>query len=200
MGNFVGKILKKIIRCSKEMKIIIVGLDGAGKTTILYRLKLGEVATAKVPTTPIPTIGFNIETVKYKNILFNVWDIGGQEKTRCLWKHYYDDADGIIFVLDSSDMDRIDHNNYYSNYDNCNKHCACDELQQIFGETVSNKCPILILANKQDLFNTMSIDEICQRLGLLNIENRKWHLQATCGITGEGLRQGLTWLSKNVAK
>jgi len=97
-----------------------------------------------------------------------------------------------------SDFDRIDHNDDYYCH-NCNNHCARDELRQIFTET-PNKCPILILANKQDLFDAMSIDEISQRLGLLNIGNRKWYLQSTCGITGSGLREGLTWLSKNVPK
>jgi hypothetical protein len=60
----------------KEMRILMVGLDAAGKTTILYKLKLGEVVTT------IPTIGFNVETVEYKNISFTVWDVGGQDKVR----------------------------------------------------------------------------------------------------------------------
>ena len=57
---------------TREMRILMVGLDAAGKTTILYKLKLGEVVNT------IPTIGFNVETVEYKNISFNVWDVGGQ--------------------------------------------------------------------------------------------------------------------------
>ena len=67
----------------QEMRILMVGLDAAGKTTILYKLKLGEVVTT------IPTIGFNVETVEYKNISFTVWDVGGQDKIRPLWRHYY---------------------------------------------------------------------------------------------------------------
>ena len=65
----------------KEMRILMVGLDAAGKTTILYKLKLGEIVTT------IPTIGFNVETVSYKNISFTVWDVGGQHTIRPLWKH-----------------------------------------------------------------------------------------------------------------
>merc|ERR1719355_237465 len=86
----------------KEMRILMVGLDAAGKTTILYKLKLGEVVTT------IPTIGFNVETVEYKNINFTVWDVGGQDKIRKLWRHYYQDTQGLIFVVDSSDRDRIE--------------------------------------------------------------------------------------------
>jgi ADP-ribosylation factor family len=85
----------------KESRILMVGLDAAGKTTILYKLKLGEVVTT------IPTIGFNVETVEYKNISFTVWDVGGQDKIRPLWRHYYQNTQGIIFVVDSNDRDRI---------------------------------------------------------------------------------------------
>merc|ERR1711964_87347 len=79
-----------------------VGLDAAGKTTILYKLKLGEVVTT------IPTIGFNVETVEYKNLSFTVWDVGGQDKIRPLWRHYYQGTNGLIYVIDSNDRDRIE--------------------------------------------------------------------------------------------
>ena len=80
----------------------MVGLDAAGKTTILYKLKLGEVVTT------IPTIGFNVEQVEYKNISFTVWDVGGQDKIRPLWRHYYQNTEGLIFVVDSNDRERLD--------------------------------------------------------------------------------------------
>lgn len=76
-------------------------MDAAGKTTILYKLKLGEIVTT------IPTIGFNVETVEYKNICFTVWDVGGQDKIRPLWRHYFQNTQGLIFVVDSNDRDRI---------------------------------------------------------------------------------------------
>lgn len=79
----------------------VVGLDAAGKTTILYKLKLGEIVTT------IPTIGFNVETVEYKNICFTVWDVGGQDKIRPLWRHYFQNTQGLIFVVDSNDRERI---------------------------------------------------------------------------------------------
>merc|ERR1711865_1226524 len=85
----------------KEMRILMVGLDAAGKTTILYKLKLGEVVTT------IPTIGLNVEEVQYKNINFTVWDVGGQDKIRKLWRYYYQNTQGLIFVVDSNDRDRI---------------------------------------------------------------------------------------------
>jgi len=75
MGLTISKLLNRLI-AKKEMRILMVGLDAAGKTTILYKLKLGEIVTT------IPTIGFNVETVEYKNISFTVWDVGGQDKVR----------------------------------------------------------------------------------------------------------------------
>ena len=81
----------------KEFRVTMVGLDAAGKTTVLYNLKLGEVVTT------IPTIGFNVETVEFKNVSFVVWDIGGQKKIRPLWRHYYQNTSAVVYVVDSSD-------------------------------------------------------------------------------------------------
>lgn len=82
MGGQLSKMMGKIFG-SKEMRLLMLGLDAAGKTTILYKLKLGQDVTT------IPTVGFNVETVTYKNVKFNVWDVGGQDKIRPLWRHYF---------------------------------------------------------------------------------------------------------------
>lgn len=82
-----GKVLSKIFG-NKEMRILMLGLDAAGKTTVLYKLKLGQSVTT------IPTVGFNVETVTYKNVKFNVWDVGGQDKIRPLWRHYFQNTQG----------------------------------------------------------------------------------------------------------
>ena len=95
-------LLRKLRKTEKEARILILGLDNAGKTTILSQLKLGEVVTT------IPTIGFNVETVEYKNISFTVWDVGGQDKIRPLWRHYYQNTQGVIFVVDSNDAERFE--------------------------------------------------------------------------------------------
>merc|ERR1712159_562979 len=101
MGLTFSKMFSKLFG-KKDVRILMVGLDAAGKTTILYKLKLGEIVTT------IPTIGFNVETVEYKTISFTVWDVGGQDKIRPLWRHYYQNTQGIIFVVDSNDQERID--------------------------------------------------------------------------------------------
>uniref|UniRef100_A0A8C9RGJ5 ARF GTPase 5 n=1 Tax=Scleropages formosus TaxID=113540 RepID=A0A8C9RGJ5_SCLFO len=82
MGLQISSLLSRFFG-KQQVRILMVGLDAAGKTTILYKLKLGEIVTT------IPTIGFNVETVEYKNICFTVWDVGGQDRIRVLWRHYF---------------------------------------------------------------------------------------------------------------
>jgi len=171
----------------QEMRILMVGLDAAGKTTILYKLKLGEVVTT------ITTIGFNVETVEYKNISFTVWDVGGQDKIRPLWRHYYQNTQGIIFVVDSNDRERIDDAQGADN-------SAKEELHRMLSEDELRDAVLLVFANKQDLPNAMTVNEVTERLGLNQLRNRQWYIQATCATTGDGLYEGLDWLSNTLSK
>jgi len=165
----------------------MVGLDAAGKTTILYKLKLGDVVTT------IPTIGFNVETVEYKNINFTVWDVGGQDKIRPLWRHYFQNTQGVIFVVDSNDAERIDGNNQ-------SEASAKEELHRMLAEDELRDAILLVFANKQDLPNALSVAEITDRLKLNTIRNRQWYIQSTCATTGDGLYEGLDWLSNALGK
>ncbi|XP_041477971.1 ADP-ribosylation factor 1-like [Lytechinus variegatus] len=164
----------------KEMRILMVGLDAAGKTTILYKLKLGEIVTT------IPTIGFNVETVEYKNISFTVWDVGGQDKIRPLWRHYFQNTQGLIFVVDSNDRERI--------------HEAKEELNRMLNEDELRDAHLLVFANKQDLPNAMTAEDVTSALMLQNMRNRKWYIQSTCATSGDGLYEGLDWLSTELKK
>lgn len=145
MGNVFEKLFKSLFG-KKEMRILMVGLDAAGKTTILYKLKLGEIVTT------IPTIGFNVETVEYKNISFTVWDVGGQDKIRPLWRHYFQNTQGLIFVVDSNDRERVNE--------------AREELTRMLAEDELRDAVLLVFVNKQDLPNAMNAAEITDKLGL----------------------------------
>merc|ERR1712227_480342 len=179
MGLTFSKIFDRLWG-KKEMRILMVGLDAAGKTTILYKLKLGEIVTT------IPTIGFNVETVEYKNISFTVWDVGGQDKIRPLWRHYFQNTQGIIFVVDSNDRERIPE--------------AREELQRMLNEDELRDALLLVFANKQDLPNAMNAAEITDKLGLHSLRQRQWFIQATCATSGDGLYEGLEWLSTNLKR
>jgi len=163
---------------NKDVRILMVGLDAAGKTTILYRLKLGEVVTT------IPTLGFNVETVAYKNISFTVWDVGGQDRIRPLWRHYYDDTDGLIYVVDAADRSRIQ--------------TSKKEFFGILAEETLRDAAVLVFANKQDLPNALSVAEVADALDLRNIRQKEWHVQGSVATSGSGLYEGLDWLSKTM--
>ncbi|KAJ3640028.1 hypothetical protein Zmor_003349 [Zophobas morio] len=178
MGLTISSVLTRLFG-KKQMRILMVGLDAAGKTTILYKLKLGEIVTT------IPTIGFNVETVEYKNICFTVWDVGGQNKIRKLWRHYFQNTQGLIFVVDSNDRERIGE--------------AERELQDMLMEDELRDAVLLVFANKQDLPNAMTAAELTDKLNLNQLHNRRWYIQATCATQGDGLYEGLDWLSNELA-
>ncbi|VAH08623.1 unnamed protein product [Triticum turgidum subsp. durum] len=191
MGLTFTKLFSRLF-AKKEMRILMVGLDAAGKTTILYKLKLGEIVTT------IPTIGFNVETVEYKNISFTVWDVGGQDKIRPLWRHYFQNTQGLIFVVDSNDRERVVE--------------ARDELHRMLNEDELRDAVLLVFANKQDLPNAMNAAEITDKLGLHSLRQRHCTSRAhvlplgrgcTRALTGcpttlptrlEASRQGLLWI------
>jgi ADP-ribosylation factor protein 1 len=172
-----GFFLSKLIGFGFDMpdaRILLLGLDGAGKTTILYKVKLNENIVT------IPTIGFNVETVSpCKGINFTVWDVGGQEKIRQLWKYYYQNTQGLIFVVDSSDRDRISE--------------AAEELHGILKEDCMAGVPVVIIANKQDLPNPLSCSELVDKLGLekLATTKNKWYIHGACAINGQGIYESM---------
>lgn len=186
MGNFTSKIWKQLFG-DNEYRMVMIGLDGAGKTTILYQFKLGTV------THTVPTIGFNVETVSYKKLSFTVFDIGGQDKIRPLWKYYYINNNGIIFVVDSTDVERLDDEKEFKN-------SAKEELYKILDDDDLRGLPLLVFANKQDLPGALRVDEVANRLGLPKVTNRKWFVQGTNAITKHGLYEGLDWMAEAVKK
>ena len=119
---------KSFRKNKKEIRVTMIGLDAAGKTTILFKLKLGDVVHAQ------PVVGLNVETVQYKKVKFTIWDLGGQDKIRKLWKHYYKNTQALIFVVDSSDRERIE--------------LAKNELHKLLSEEELKDAVVLVLANK----------------------------------------------------
>lgn len=159
---------------NKPCRIIMLGLDAAGKTTILYRLNIGETVTT------VPTIGFNVEEVQYKKITFNIWDVGGQQKIRALWSHYFKNTNAIIYVVDSNDNKRIEK--------------SSEELHSILLNNELKNTPLLVFANKQDLPNSITPEELVKELELNKLVDRKWFIQGCIATNGNGLYNGLDWL------
>jgi ADP-ribosylation factor protein 1 len=163
---------------NRESRIMIIGLDAAGKTTMLYNIKLGELVTT------IPTIGFNVESFQYKNVKFTAWDIGGQEKIRGLWKHYLYNNDAVIFVVDAADLERIGE--------------AKQALHLIFEAEELADTKLLVYANKQDQPGAVSAEELREQLELAEVTKNPTHVQACVATTAEGVYEGLDWLAKAV--
>eukprot|EP00322_Chrysochromulina_rotalis_P029373 CAMPEP_0115885110 /NCGR_PEP_ID=MMETSP0287-20121206/30489_1 /TAXON_ID=412157 /ORGANISM="Chrysochromulina rotalis, Strain UIO044" /LENGTH=144 /DNA_ID=CAMNT_0003341485 /DNA_START=98 /DNA_END=532 /DNA_ORIENTATION=- len=138
MGALVSKVLSTLLG-NREVRVLILGLDNAGKTTILYKLQMGEVVTT------VPTIGFNVETVQYKNLRFQVWDLGGQTSIRPYWRCYYQNTNAVIYVVDSADHERMG--------------ISKQELMAMLEEEELKDAVLIVFANKQDL--PVSADLYC---------------------------------------
>ena len=163
----------------QETAILILGLDSAGKTAILYSLQLGEAISYT-----IPTVGFNVEEIEIENLSIKMWDIGGQDKIRALWPHYYQQSHGIVFVVDSNDIDRFDQ--------------ARDELHAIISHKDNVGKPLLVLANKQDLPNAAGKDVLTQRLHLNSIKSSDWFIIECSATRNQRARMGFEWLSQQL--
>lgn len=174
---------------NEEIRILMVGLDASGKTTLLHQFKFGEVTATQ------PTIGFNVETIEYKNLSLNVWDVGGQDKIRKLWRHYYHNTQAVIFVVDSIDVDRMD-----DTIEQYSDKCAKYELKLLLSEDELRNAVFLIYANKQDMPNAKNISFITEKLGLDKEKSHQWFIQGCSAITGDGIYEGLDWLATAVKK
>ena len=184
MGGVWTYLRSKLSRARvQEIPVLIAGLDGAGKTSILYRLKLGHIVHT------IPTIGFNVEGHSFPsdNRLL-MWDAGGMQKLRPLWRHYYQDVKAIIFVVDASDPHRID----AKAGDN-----ARDCFQRMAHHDDCKDIVFLILANKSDVEDHMQASDVARRIGVDNI-HQKYKVFPTSVITGAGIEEAFEWLAANV--
>ncbi|XP_039612359.1 ADP-ribosylation factor-like protein 4C [Polypterus senegalus] len=170
----------------QSLHIVMLGLDSAGKTTVLYRLKFNEFVNT------VPTIGFNTERIKLSNgaakgISCHFWDVGGQEKLRPLWKSYSRCTDGIIYVVDSVDVDRLEE--------------AKTELHKVTKFAENQGTPLLVIANKQDLPRSLPVADIEKHLALHELSpSTSYHVQPACAIIGEGLTEGMDKLYEMIVK
>eukprot|EP00455_Lapot_gusevi_P044357 TRINITY_DN5527_c0_g1_i9.p1 TRINITY_DN5527_c0_g1~~TRINITY_DN5527_c0_g1_i9.p1 ORF type:complete len:183 (+),score=2.05 TRINITY_DN5527_c0_g1_i9:82-630(+) len=181
MGGLISALWRRLFDY-REYKICLVGLDNAGKTTCLYQMHLGEVVATK------PTIGSNVEEVVFKNVKFHVWDLGGQESLRATWATYFIGTHAVIMVVDSSDRERI--------------HIVKEELWRLLTHKDLEGALLLVFANKQDMEPKMTPAEIANQLNLVALKdmNLTWHIQACCALTGEGLFDGIDWITTQLSR
>lgn len=175
MGFLFSKIIQLFSRSKNNFKIVLLGIQNAGKTTILYRLSIGQLVKTS------PTIGSNVEEISYNNIKFNAWDLGGQESMRSVWDVYYMNTDAIIYVIDSNDVENYEESKI--------------QFYKLLKHEALKNAVILIFANKQDLITAKKVDEIIKIYNLDSIKTHCWQIFPCSAETGEGLINGLQWLS-----
>lgn len=174
--------ISQIKEQEKEVRVLTLGLDNAGKTTILRKFS-GE-SIDKIE----PTLGFNIKTFEHRSYKLNLWDVGGQKTIRAYWRNYFEKTDGLIWVIDSSDPYRLEQ-------------CR-DELFSLLRQEKLAGASMLIFANKQDLDNAISVDEIANMLELRThdvFQNRHWSIYECSAVTGNGLLEGMDWVTNDIA-
>jgi len=173
-------IIRKVKKKEKEMRILMVGLDNAGKTTIVMRINGEDTSNIS------PTLGFNIKTIEYKSYRLNIWDVGGQKTIRSYWRNYFEQTDGLVWVVDSSDLRRLN---------DCK-----EELHNLLKEERLSGSSLLILANKQDIQGALRPADIAKVLNLEAMDNsRHWQIVGCSAYTGEGLLAGFDWLVDDIA-
>ncbi|XP_055321375.1 ADP-ribosylation factor-like protein 2 [Sitodiplosis mosellana] len=173
-------VLKKMRQKEKEMRVLLLGLDNAGKTTILKRLNGEDIDTIE------PTLGFNINTLEHRGYTLNFWDVGGQKSLRSYWRNYFESTDGLVWVVDSADKMRLE---------NCR-----EELNNLLQEERLGGATLLVLANKQDVPGALSSKDIKDILELDKIETHHWSVVGVSAVTGEKLLASIDWMIDDIAK
>lgn len=169
--------LQRLFRQKKQFKIAVVGLDSAGKTTMLNFLRFEK----SIET--LPTIGVNVEVLQRQNVNLSIFDLGGQMHFRNLWGTLMRGASAIIFVIDSSDRARVEE--------------AKNELWNVLLDPQFPDAPLLVVANKQDKEGAMTVEELIRACHLDNLDkmgSRSWHIQPTVATTGQGVEEAILWV------
>jgi ADP-ribosylation factor-like protein 2 len=157
----------------------MLGLDNAGKTTILKKYNGEDISSIS------PTLGFNIKTLEYQGYKLNVWDVGGQTTIRSYWRNYFEQTDGLVWVVDSGDKIRLE---------DCRR-----ELHQLLLQERLAGASLLVFCNKQDLSGALTLEEIKDFLQLENFQTRHWAVVPCSAVTGQGLLEGINWVVGDIA-
>eukprot|EP00735_Rhodelphis_limneticus_P004546 TRINITY_DN16144_c0_g1::TRINITY_DN16144_c0_g1_i1::g.6449::m.6449 TRINITY_DN16144_c0_g1::TRINITY_DN16144_c0_g1_i1::g.6449 ORF type:complete len:183 (-),score=22.33,sp/O88848/ARL6_MOUSE/48.28/2e-53,Arf/PF00025.16/5e-52,Ras/PF00071.17/2e-13,SRPRB/PF09439.5/7.5e-12,Miro/PF08477.8/5.6e-10,GTP_EFTU/PF00009.22/55,GTP_EFTU/PF00009.22/5.3e-08,MMR_HSR1/PF01926.18/5.2e-08,MMR_HSR1/PF01926.18/2.3e+03,Gtr1_RagA/PF04670.7/2.7e-08,G-alpha/PF00503.15/0.73,G-alpha/PF00503.15/2.3e-05,ATP_bind_1/PF03029.12/78,ATP_ len=178
-----NKFLVKLGILKKPCKVAVVGLDSAGKSTIIKKLQ-----PKKVPQDVVPTVGFQVEEFVHGNVKFTVFDMSGHGRYRSLWENFYKDIHGIVFVIDSQDEARMK--------------SVQIEIQQMLSHKdikEDRDIPVLFFANKMDLPGAHEPAEITEALDLKTlVADRAWHITPSNALTGENLDSGIEWLATHL--
>lgn len=181
MGSVASRVAALFSRsASAPLRVLLSGLDSAGKTTLLYKLVGSDGVKSSMPT-----IGLNVESASLRGADLTCFDVGGRTPMRPLFRYYHSQCEALLWMVDATDADRLDE---------CEWAPSKEELHRMLAAEENSGKPLLVFANKQDLPSALSPAEVCTRLGLRALRDREWSIQGCCATTGDGLYEGLDWL------
>jgi ADP-ribosylation factor related protein 1 len=184
MFSLLYGLLEWVLR-KDELHMLILGIDKAGKTNLLERVKATySKLVALDPSKILPTVGLNVGRIEAFNSHLIFWDLGGQPGLRSIWDKYYDESHGIIFVVDATTPSRFEESKR--------------ALDKVLGSRELFDTPLLIFANKQDAPGAVDAQEVAASLGVGKADARSTKVQRVSGHTGEGVHEGLTWLVSQI--
>eukprot|EP00658_Telonema_sp_P-2_P083291 TRINITY_DN8980_c0_g1_i5.p1 TRINITY_DN8980_c0_g1~~TRINITY_DN8980_c0_g1_i5.p1 ORF type:complete len:185 (+),score=36.40 TRINITY_DN8980_c0_g1_i5:120-674(+) len=177
-------LLRNMKKNTKDARILMLGLDNAGKTTILKKLSNESIENVQ------PTQGFNVKSLNVHNLKLNVWDIGGQSTIRAYWQNYFENTDILIYVVDAADKERLE-----------SGECR-DELATLLENETLAGVPLLVYCNKMDLVTAEDPETVAgpEFLDLVCVDDRPWHIQGCSAKKGEGLEEGVRWASERLGE
>jgi ADP-ribosylation factor related protein 1 len=186
MFSLIYGLVEYVLR-KDEYHILIIGLDKAGKTNLLEKLKtLLTDHVGMEPSKIMPTVGLNVGRMEAFKSSLIFWDLGGQPGLRSIWDKYYNEAHAVIFVIDSTNRDRLDESKA--------------ALDKVLNSRELANAPLLVIANKQDMEAAASMQDISDHLGVQYVQGRPCIVQAASAHTGSGLHDGLKWLIEKVKR
>lgn len=182
MYTLLSGFYRYLTRC-EQYSVIILGLDNAGKTTLLEKIK--TIFTNKPGLSPdkiAPTVGQNIGRIDFPGSRINFWDLGGQRDLRTLWQRYYSECHGIVFVVDSTDAERI------------------QDVKETFESIITNDelegIPVLMLANKQDSPDALRVEDVKEIFNKIAVHlgARDSRVLPISALEGKGVKEAVDWL------
>ena len=162
----------------QEMELSLVGLQNSGKTTLV-----GVIASGDFTEDMIPTVGFNMRKVQKGKVTIKLWDLGGQPRFRSMWERYCRGVNAIVYVVDSADADSIA--------------VSKTELHELLAKPALEGIPVLVLGNKNDLPDAVSVDELIDRLNLRSVTNRELCCYSISAKRAVNIDMTLDWLIKH---
>ena len=167
-----------------EIKVLFIGLDGAGKTSIITKLqdfKNGEIKEI------YPTPFINCSSVNFNNKIINCVEVSGLKRYRKVWKNFYNEVDGIIFVIDGTDVGRMR---------------IIKDLIHDLDNNLDDMIPVVFMVNKQDIIEkSLTVEQVKNYIELDRMATDfNWHIVKSISFSGEGINEALEYILNEVLK